>query len=124
LLDLALFSVTLGIGWLVWLAVAARRGQTPAKQILGLYIHDHETGAVASVSQVWRRDLLWKVVAPALIIAVAGIVAFVLGPFFAFIPLIAEALHLLAGARVVLKQDRRAGWDLEADTVVRYHPKP
>jgi hypothetical protein len=123
MLEVALFSITLGIGWLAWLGVTSKRGQTPAKRLLGLYIHDHETGALASRSQVWRRDLLWKVMMPAIIIAFAGVVAFVLGPLFAILPLMAEALHLLAGARVVLKQDRRAGWDLDADTVVRYHPE-
>ena len=38
ILDIALGVVTLGIGWLIWFLVIARRGQTPAKQILGLHI--------------------------------------------------------------------------------------
>ena len=33
-----LFTVTLGVGWLVWAAVIARRGQTPAKRLLNLQV--------------------------------------------------------------------------------------
>ena len=36
LIDGLVSSLTLGIGWLIWLAFALRRGQTPGKQVLGL----------------------------------------------------------------------------------------
>ena len=30
--------VTLGVGWLIWFLIVAQRGQTPGKQMLGMYI--------------------------------------------------------------------------------------
>ncbi|MCY3949057.1 MAG: RDD family protein [Acidimicrobiaceae bacterium] len=36
LIDGLVSSLTLGIGWLIWLAFVLRRGQTPGKQVLGL----------------------------------------------------------------------------------------
>jgi uncharacterized RDD family membrane protein YckC len=35
LLQMLLMVVTLGIGWLIWAAIIAGKGQTPAKQLLG-----------------------------------------------------------------------------------------
>lgn len=37
-LNIVLFTVTLGVGWLIWLLVVGRRGQSPAKQILGMHV--------------------------------------------------------------------------------------
>ena len=37
-LDIVLFGVTLGIGWLIWLLVVGQRGQNPAKQLLGMHV--------------------------------------------------------------------------------------
>jgi uncharacterized RDD family membrane protein YckC len=38
LLDLVLLVVTLIIGWWVWFAIVARNGQSPGKQLVGMYI--------------------------------------------------------------------------------------
>jgi uncharacterized RDD family membrane protein YckC len=43
LLDLALFILTLGVGWLIWSFFTWQRGQTPAKSILRQVIVDDET---------------------------------------------------------------------------------
>ena len=37
-LDLAIAALLLGFGWLLWLVVVASRGQTPGKQLLGMYV--------------------------------------------------------------------------------------
>lgn len=37
-LDAVLFAFTLGIGWLIWLLVVGGRGQSPAKQLLGIHV--------------------------------------------------------------------------------------
>ena len=37
-LDLAIATLLLGFGWLLWLAVVASRGQTPGKQLIGMYV--------------------------------------------------------------------------------------
>ena len=36
--DGVLFVFTLGIGWLIWFLIVAQRGQTPGKQLTGMYI--------------------------------------------------------------------------------------
>ncbi len=36
LIDGLVWPLTLGIGWLIWLAFTLRRGQTPGKQVVGL----------------------------------------------------------------------------------------
>jgi uncharacterized RDD family membrane protein YckC len=58
LLDALLAAVTLGIGWLVWSLFAWRRGQSPAKQLLGMYVV-HE-GRPASWKRMAARELLVK----------------------------------------------------------------
>lgn len=38
LLEMVLIVLTLGAGWVIWSALVYGRGQTPAKQILGMYV--------------------------------------------------------------------------------------
>ena len=57
LLELVLFIVTLGIGWLIWMLVILGRGQTPAKQIMNMRVVEEATGQVPSLRQdVRARD--------------------------------------------------------------------
>lgn len=44
LLDSLLLFVTLFIGWLIWAAITAGKGQTPAKQLLKIRVVDATTG--------------------------------------------------------------------------------
>ena len=44
LLDLILVFATLYIGWLIWAAITAGKGQTPAKQLLKIRVVDATTG--------------------------------------------------------------------------------
>src|SRR4051794_26144085 len=44
LLEIPLAIVTLGIGWVVWDLIAWSKGQSPAKQLLGMRIVDATTG--------------------------------------------------------------------------------
>jgi uncharacterized RDD family membrane protein YckC len=58
LLDILLAIVTLGVGWLVWSLLAWRRGQSPAKQLLGMYVvHDARP---ASWKRMAAREILCK----------------------------------------------------------------
>ena len=59
-LELVLFLVTLGIGWLIWALVILGRGQSPAKQILNMRTVDADTGQVPSYGMMFVRDFLCK----------------------------------------------------------------
>lgn len=118
MLESVLFLFTLGIGWFIWLAIVAPRGQTPAKQLLNVRILDNETGQLASTGQVWLREFVGKWLIQA-IISVIGVIIFDdlnngsnLG-----------GLYSLVGSLMILaRSDDRAIWDLVAKTRVGYFP--
>jgi uncharacterized RDD family membrane protein YckC len=61
LLDTILVPLTLGIGWLIWSLLAWRRGQSPAKQLMGMYVVHN--GRRAGWSRMAAREILCKGVA-------------------------------------------------------------
>ena len=61
-LDAGLFILTLGVGWVVWYLIAARRGQSPAKRLLGMRVI-REDGTVATLGWMLIRDLAVRVIA-------------------------------------------------------------
>ena len=61
-LDVVLFALTLGIGWVVWYLFAARNGQSPAKRLLGTRVI-REDGSVATLGWMLIRDLAVRVIA-------------------------------------------------------------
>lgn len=80
-LQAFLFYVTLGIGWLIWAAVIARDGQTPAKRLLNLRVV--RTGTLKPVGfarMFWLRGLLGSLVAAIVIPLSLFILAFM--PFW------------------------------------------
>ncbi len=58
LLDALLAALTLGVGWLVWSLLAWRRGQSPAKQLMGMVV-EHD-GRPASWKRMFVREILCK----------------------------------------------------------------
>ena len=60
ILEMALFGLTLGIGWAFWFASTGRDGQTPAKRLLGMRVVDAE-GRPASLRRMVVRDVGLKV---------------------------------------------------------------
>lgn len=58
LLTVLLIVVTLGIGYLIWAAIAYGKGQTPAKQILKMYVIDTETGMPATWGKMFLRGFV------------------------------------------------------------------
>jgi uncharacterized RDD family membrane protein YckC len=60
LLDLLLAVVTLLIGWLVWSIIVWQRGQTPAKQLLGMRVLNRETGRGAGGWKMFAREIPCK----------------------------------------------------------------
>ncbi|HEX5369515.1 MAG TPA: RDD family protein [Dehalococcoidia bacterium] len=119
LLEIALFVITIGIGWYVWLLFTSRRGRTPAKDFAGVTIHDYNTGEVASMRKVWIREVGGKVVFPA---AISTFVSFAFGP--AFGSTFFAAYHVTGALSPIVLEERRAIWDHIAGTVVRYHLEP
>ena len=72
-LDYLIIWLTIGVGWLIWLAIVAPRGQSPGKSLLGLYIHRVD-GDQANASHVWLREFGWD--AALGLIAIALLVLF------------------------------------------------
>lgn len=58
-LDIVLFAVTLGIGWLIWLLVVGQRGQNPGKQLLGMHVV-REDGSRAGLGWMLLREIVIK----------------------------------------------------------------
>ncbi len=64
LLDVFLLNVTLFIGWLIWAALIADSGQTPAKKLLSLRVIDADTLTPAGFGRMLgMRGLLGNLVA-------------------------------------------------------------
>jgi uncharacterized RDD family membrane protein YckC len=62
-LEYLLFLVTFGFGWLVWAAVTAWDGQTPAKRLLGLRVIKAETNRPAGWAWMfWVRGVFAGIV--------------------------------------------------------------
>ena len=83
ILELILMTVTLLVGWLIWLAFTARNSQTPAKQLLGMYILTEE-GVPASTGRVWLSEIVIK-----------GLLFGFAGSFFFGLPTLLDALWIL-----------------------------
>ena len=58
LLTGVLVVLTVGIGYLIWAAIAYGKGQTPAKQILKMYVIDTETGLPATWGKMFVRGFV------------------------------------------------------------------
>jgi uncharacterized RDD family membrane protein YckC len=117
LLEVVIFILTLGVGWYVWLALVSPRGRTPAKDFVGVTIHDHRTGRVSRWQQVWLREVFGKGLFPAFLAAVGS---------FAFGPAQGSTLFalyfVLGGLSPLVLEERRAIWDHVAGTYVAYEP--
>ncbi len=61
-LDAVIFTLTLGLGWIIWYLIAARGGQSPAKRLLGMRVI-REDGTVAGLGWMLIRDLAVRVIA-------------------------------------------------------------
>lgn len=62
LLDAVLMLVTLYLGWVIWAAIVFSRGQTPAKQLLGMRTIDLRRGTKASWGKMFLREVVAKTV--------------------------------------------------------------
>jgi uncharacterized RDD family membrane protein YckC len=75
LIDAILQAVTLGIGWLIWAAIVAGRGRTPAKQLLGLRVIDaRDSQPLGFARMFFMRGIIAGLVAAVLIALTLGII--------------------------------------------------
>jgi uncharacterized RDD family membrane protein YckC len=96
ILDVILFFVTLGIGWIIWSVFAWQKGRTPGKALCGLTVVNSRTNQTATFGQMVLREVLAKCVLSWL---TNGITTFI-------------------GGAMVLAPKRQALWDLVASTTV------
>lgn len=73
--------VTLVVGWLIWAAILAQHGQTPAKRLLKLRVIDaKKLVPVGFAKMFWVRGILADIVAQIAILFTLGVLAFM--PFW------------------------------------------
>ena len=101
LLDFVLILVTLLIGWLVWSLIIWRNGQTPAKQLLGMYCVSLGSRERAGWGTMFMREFVAKVV----IMNLLGLVTLGIAP-------------LILNFRLIWNKNRQEVWDSVAETVV------
>lgn len=76
LLEGVLTVFTLGVGWLVWALIVFSRGQTPAKQLLGMRVVRIRTGTRATWGTMFLREVIAKWLIGVLSVFTLGIVNF------------------------------------------------
>lgn len=104
-LEVLLFAVTLGVGWLIWSLYEWRRGRTPAKRLLRLRVVDAVSGEPAGLRVMALRQGVYGL----------GIV----GLFGA----LTLGLGWAIAAAFVLSPTRQAMWDRLAFTTVLLEPR-
>lgn len=77
LLEALLIGLLLGVGWLIWLWFSAKKSQSPAKQLLGMYIISAD-GQPISAPRVWIREALlqWLIFANVFLAALVDFLFF------------------------------------------------
>lgn len=108
LLEIPLVLVTLGIGYLIWMLVVWARGQTPAKQLLGMRVVRLEERRAAHWGWMALRNFLLGLL--------IGFPLELIFPGLSFLWLLANAIALLASSR------NQALWDMIVKTVVVHDP--
>jgi uncharacterized RDD family membrane protein YckC len=99
-LDSLIGTFTLFIGWLIWFAIVAPKGQTPGMSLLKIRCVN-ETGATAGAGKMWLRELVYALLVYVLVSSFIGI-AWLVGYAWAFWDKDRQTLHdKMAGTFVV-----------------------
>ncbi len=83
--DIAMYIVTFGIGWLIWSLVVWGQGQTPGKQIVKLRVYDKANGQPVKWGHMAVREFLLPIA-----------MTFALVPILIFSVIPVKAIQLLA----------------------------
>jgi uncharacterized RDD family membrane protein YckC len=100
LLEIVLFIVTLGIGYIVWALVAWSSGRTPGMICLGIHVVDAQTARRSTWGQMFVRQFL-----------VQGLLIGVVGEF-------TFGILFLVAALMIFTEGYRTLWDRIAKTYV------
>lgn len=111
-LDGALISLTLGIGWVIWYLIVARGGRSPAKQLLGMRVIRADS-AVAGLGRMLIRDLVVQVIAFLLIV---GVIVAVLGDYAGVA--VSYLVFVVAALWCLWDANRQCLWDKVVGTRV------
>lgn len=111
-LDSIVFVVSFGIGWLVWLLLVAPRGQSPGKQLLGMYIIRND-GTRAGGAYTWVRELIIEMLLFGGVFAVLGAMTGGLG----------QILWVIPALWCVWDTERQCLWDKVASTYIAHSPE-
>lgn len=104
LLDGLFMVITLFIGWLIWFAIVAPRGQTPGKALVSTYVM-REDGSRAGGWFMWGREGLVKWL------------LFSIVDFFAF-----GFAKMIASLWCLWDDDKQCVWDKIMSSYVAYSP--
>ena len=104
-LDVFLFVLTLGIGWVIWYLIVARGGQSPAKQLLRTRVI-RDDGQSADLGWMLIRDLVVRAIAFG---AINGVLVAVLGEQVG--GAIVGLTFVVAALWCVWDSDRQCVWD-------------
>ena len=109
--DTIIALVTVGFGWLIWFLLVAPRGQTPAKQLLGMYIMRAD-GSRAGGGYTWVREVIVKAIVFGGIFTILGALTAGYG----------QLLFVVPALWCVWDAERQCLWDKVAATYVAYSP--
>ena len=109
--DSIIVVLTFGVGWLIWLLLVAPRGQSPGKQLLGMYIVRAD-GTRAGGAYTWVRELIIKVLLFGGVFAVLG----------AFTDGLGQVLWVIPALWCVWDAERQCLWDKVGSTYIAHSP--
>ena len=110
--DSIVFVLSFGIGWLVWLLLVAPRGQSPGKQLLGMYIIRND-GTRAGGAYTWVRELIIELLLFGGVFAVLGAMTGGAG----------QVLWVIPALWCVWDAERQCLWDKVASTYIAHSPE-
>ena len=111
-LDTVVATLTLGLGWLIWFLLVARRGQTPGKQMLGMYIIRADGTRAGGRYTLVREVLIKELLFGGVIIALGELTH----------PAVSLLLWLTVMLSCLVDRDRRCLWDKVAATYIAHSP--
>jgi uncharacterized RDD family membrane protein YckC len=123
LLEGALVVATLGVGWLAWSVVVWDRGQTPAKQLLGMRVVRAESGTPAGRLEMLFRELVAKCLFIGGVALAAAALCLVAGIGTSAGAVVVGVVVCIAGAWFVWDPAGEALWDKLVSTLVVDEPR-